>query len=119
MPTSEQFRNIYLVYFHVEVAGYVTRMGEMTKVSKVWWERTKERDHSEDRSVDGRMESKLILGRLAGGWSGFNWLRFGEGGGCCECGDEPSVSGATGWYFHALLAMSSLLLTDVSVYSDE
>jgi hypothetical protein len=50
---SEQFRNIYLVHFHVEVAGYVTRMGEVTKVCKVWWERTKERAHSEDRGVDG------------------------------------------------------------------
>jgi hypothetical protein len=33
---------------------------------------------------------------LGGVWSGFTWLRIGTGGaGCCECGDEPSGSGAT------------------------
>jgi hypothetical protein len=30
-------------------------------------ESPKERDHSEDRGVDGMMGSELILGRLAGG----------------------------------------------------
>jgi hypothetical protein len=33
------------------------------------------------------------------GWegvlSGFTWLRIGTIGGCCECRDEPSGSGAT------------------------
>jgi hypothetical protein len=35
---------------------------------------------------------------LVGGvWNGFTWLRIGTVGGlgCCECGDEPSGSGAT------------------------
>jgi hypothetical protein len=30
-----------------------------------------------------------------GVWIGFDWLRTGTGGGCCECGDEPSGSCAT------------------------
>jgi hypothetical protein len=47
-----------------------------------WRENPKERVHSEDRDVDGRMELEGILGRLAGGmWSGFTWLRIGAGGG--------------------------------------
>jgi hypothetical protein len=42
----------------------------------------KESDQSEDRGVDGRIGSELIVGRLAGGvWSGFSWLRIGTGGG--------------------------------------
>jgi hypothetical protein len=32
-----------------------------------WWESLKERDHSEDKGVDGRMGLEWILGRLAGG----------------------------------------------------
>jgi hypothetical protein len=31
------------------------------------WESPKERDHSEDRGVDGSMVSEWILGKLAGG----------------------------------------------------
>jgi hypothetical protein len=34
--------------------------------AKFWWENTNERDHSEDRGVDGRMESEWVLRRLAG-----------------------------------------------------
>jgi hypothetical protein len=37
------------------------------KCKRFWWENLKERDHSEDRDVDGRMGSEWILGRLAGG----------------------------------------------------
>jgi hypothetical protein len=46
-------------------------------------ESPKERDHSEDRGVDGRMGSKWTLGRLAreGVWCGFTWLRKGTVGG--------------------------------------
>jgi hypothetical protein len=35
------------------------------------------KDHLKDQRVDGRMGSKLTLGRLVGGWSGFIWLRIG------------------------------------------
>jgi hypothetical protein len=35
-----------------------------------------------------------LLERLSGGWSGFNWLKTGTGGSCCEHGDEPLGSDA-------------------------
>jgi hypothetical protein len=54
------------------------------------WESLKERDHSEDRGVDG---IRMDVGEIGCGWSGFNWL--GAGGGLLEYGDEPSGSGAT------------------------
>jgi len=38
-----------------------------------WWERPKERDQFKDRVVDGRMESELVIGRLAGG---VEWIQF-------------------------------------------
>jgi hypothetical protein len=42
----------------------------------------KERDHLENQSVDGRMGSEWIIGRLGGGvYSGSRWLRRGTGGG--------------------------------------
>jgi hypothetical protein len=37
------------------------------------------------------MGSKSTLGRLAGG---VEWVHLGPLPGCCECGDEPSGSGA-------------------------
>jgi hypothetical protein len=37
------------------------------KYTGFWWESVKERDHSEDRGVHGRMGSECILGRLDGG----------------------------------------------------
>jgi hypothetical protein len=62
-------------------AGHVERIGEERKVY-VLVEIPKERDHSEDRGMGGRMGSEWVLGRLAGGvWSGFSWLRIGTGGG--------------------------------------
>jgi hypothetical protein len=50
------------------------------KCTWFWWEIPKERDHSEDQGVDRRMGSEWILGRLAGGWIGFDWLRIWTGG---------------------------------------
>jgi hypothetical protein len=64
------------------------------KRRRFWWESPKERHHSKDRGVDGRMGSEWILER-GWGWSGFNWLKIGTGGGYTEDGDEPSGSGAT------------------------
>jgi hypothetical protein len=37
------------------------------KCTRFRWERPKERDHSEDQGVDGRMGSKWILRKLSGG----------------------------------------------------
>jgi hypothetical protein len=50
------------------------------KCTRFRWESPKERDHSEDRDVGGRMGSEWILGRLAGVWNRFSWLRIGTGG---------------------------------------
>jgi hypothetical protein len=43
------------------------------KCTRFWWEFSKERDHSKDQGVDGRMGLEWILGTLAWGvgWSGF------------------------------------------------
>jgi hypothetical protein len=49
--------------------------------TRFWWESPKEIDHSEDQGVDGRMGSEWILGRLALGGIGFDWLGIGTGGG--------------------------------------
>jgi hypothetical protein len=49
--------------------------------TRFWWESPKERDHSEDQGVDGRVGSKWILREI--GWGmciGFDWLRIGTGG---------------------------------------
>jgi hypothetical protein len=45
-------------------------------------ESPKERDHSEDQGIGGRIGSECILGRWAGGvWIEFDWLRTGTSGG--------------------------------------
>jgi hypothetical protein len=44
--------------------------------------KTKGKNHSEDRGVDGRTGLERIVGRFAWGcWSGFFWLRMGIYGG--------------------------------------
>jgi hypothetical protein len=50
------------------------------KCTRFWWESPKERDHSKDQGVDGRMGSEWIVGRLVGVWIGFEWLRIGTCG---------------------------------------
>jgi hypothetical protein len=48
---------------------------------RFWWESPKEKDHSEDRGIDGRLRSIWILGRSARWvWVGFTWLRIGKRG---------------------------------------
>jgi hypothetical protein len=39
---------------------------------RFWWESPKERDHSEDRDVGGKMGSEWILGILAGA----DWIQL-------------------------------------------
>jgi hypothetical protein len=52
------------------------------KCTRFWLESPKEKDHSEDQGVDGRMVTEWILGRLASGvWIGFDCLRTGSDGG--------------------------------------
>jgi hypothetical protein len=48
-------------------AWHVGHVGEEKKCTRFWWESPKERDHLEDRGVDGRMGSEWLLGRLARG----------------------------------------------------
>jgi hypothetical protein len=61
--------------------GHVAQMGEERKSTWFWWESLKERDHSEDQGVGGRMGSEWIIGRLAEGVRiGFAWLRIGTSG---------------------------------------
>jgi hypothetical protein len=43
-------------------AGHVARMGEESKMYRVWWETPKERDNLEDRDGEERMGSNRILG---------------------------------------------------------
>jgi hypothetical protein len=61
-----------------------------------WWESPKERNHSEDQGVDGRVGSEWILGRMAGECK-VDSVGSGLGPvtGSCEYGDGPSGSGAT------------------------
>jgi hypothetical protein len=51
--------------------------------TRFWWESQKERDHSEDHSLGGRMGSERILGRFAWGglWIALDWHRKWTGGG--------------------------------------
>jgi hypothetical protein len=56
--------------------GHMALMREEIKVYKVLVGKLKERDHSEDRGVDGRMESEWILGSLVGG--GVEWIQLAQ-----------------------------------------
>jgi hypothetical protein len=50
--------------------------GRRETCTRFWWESQKERDHSDDQGVNGRMGSVLTLVRLAVElWIGFDWLR--------------------------------------------
>jgi hypothetical protein len=65
-------------------AVHVARMGdERKRCTSYWWESTKERDHWDDRGVDGRIRSEWLLWRLAGGSvsCGFVLLRIRIDGG--------------------------------------
>jgi hypothetical protein len=75
-------------------AGHVARKGE--EGTRFWWESPKERAHSEDRGIDGKMGSEWIV-RVLTGVRGLDSTGSGQGpvAGCCECGDEPSGSCAT------------------------
>jgi hypothetical protein len=42
------------------------------------WESPKGRDRSEDQGIDWRMGAEFILGRLASGGGGVNWIRLAQ-----------------------------------------
>jgi hypothetical protein len=63
-------------------AGLVTRMGEKKMHTVIWLENLKERDHSEDGGVDGKIILKWILGKQSGKvWIEYIWLRIESSGG--------------------------------------
>jgi hypothetical protein len=64
-------------------------MAEKRKCVRFWWENPKEKDHSEDRGIDGRMGLEWTLGKVAGGGS------IETSGRLFKHDDEPSGSGAT------------------------
>jgi hypothetical protein len=76
------------------------------KCTVFWWESPKERDHSEDQGIDGKMESEWDV-RKIGGWRGGGGAgvhlvgsRLGMVVGSCEYGDEPLGSGAMELHTH-------------------
>jgi hypothetical protein len=91
-------------------AGHVARMGEGRNVYRVLVGKPKERVHSEDRGVDGRMGLGWILRRLAGGGNFVGLIHLAQNRDrwfCRELGDESSVNGCHG--------VSSLVLRTCAV----
>jgi len=63
-------------------AGHGARVGEMRNAYKSLVRKLKERDHAEDLGVDVRIILEWILGKQGReGWTGFIWLRIGNGAG--------------------------------------
>jgi hypothetical protein len=61
-------------------AGHVARMGE--GCTGFWWGNLRERDHSGDPGVDGRIILRWIFRKWEGiAGTGWSWLRIGTGGG--------------------------------------
>jgi hypothetical protein len=59
---------------------HILGRGEVYK--KFCWGNLRERDHSEDLCVDGRIILKRIFQELGwGAWNEWTWLRIGTGGG--------------------------------------
>ena len=71
--------------------GNIWGIGEVH--AEFWWGEVRERDHLEEQGVNRRVMLKCIFKN----WdvevmTGMFWLRLGRGGGCFECGNEPSGS---------------------------
>jgi hypothetical protein len=75
MFINKEFRNLYsspdiIRQFksrRIDGRGMWHAWERRDKCTRFWWETPKERDHSEGREVDGRMESEQILGDWLGG----------------------------------------------------
>jgi hypothetical protein len=57
------------------MGGACGTQGGETKLYKAFFGIPKERDHLEDKGVDGRMGSEWVLGRLAGG---MEWIQLAQ-----------------------------------------
>ena len=63
-------------------AGHVARMGEGEDHTGFWRGNLRERDQSENPSVDGKIILRWIFRKWdVGAWIGTNWLKIGIGGG--------------------------------------
>jgi hypothetical protein len=72
---------LHHLYSSLDIIRQVKSAGERReKCIRFRWESPKEGDHTEDQGVGRRVRSEWILGRLAGGWIGFDWLGIGTGG---------------------------------------
>jgi len=64
------------------MGGHVALMGERRGVLRFWWGTPRERGHSGDPGVDGRIILRWILRKWdVGAWTGSMWFRIGTGGG--------------------------------------
>jgi len=62
--------------------GHVARIRRRRGYTGVWWGNLRERDHLEERGVNGRIILRWILRKWdVGVWNGSSWLRIGTGGG--------------------------------------
>jgi hypothetical protein len=60
----------------VQWAGHVAQMGQERNCTRFRWESPEDRDHSEDRGVDGiRMDLTEI------GWGRIEWIQLAQGRG--------------------------------------
>jgi hypothetical protein len=58
-----------------------------------WWGKLRRKDHLGDPGIDGRIILRWICKKWdVGVLTGWNWLRIGTGGECCECSDKLSGS---------------------------
>jgi hypothetical protein len=62
--------------------GHLAHIGERTGYAGFQWGNLKERDHFEDRGIDGRILLRWILRKWdVGVWTGSSCLRIETGGG--------------------------------------
>jgi hypothetical protein len=75
------------------------------KCERFWWETPKERNHLKHCSINGRMGSEWILGRLTGG---VEWVQL---AGSCEPSGSGTIDLLSRSYFELLVqTMVSLML---------
>jgi len=72
-----------------ETGGACSAYGESIVAYRALVENLRERDHLEDRGIDGRIVLRWVFRKWdVGSWTGLIWLRIGV----FACGNEPSGS---------------------------